>query len=77
LEIKNVIKQNSNMKQTLKYLKSLVKYVIAIILFIILLTIAQLLLPQGQIELTLNEAIAFVVVGVIAFAIALKATFKR
>lgn len=59
----------------MKYLKSLVKYLLGLIIFIGLFTGLQLILPQGQIELSTNEAIVFVIIGVIIMAVALKLHF--
>jgi hypothetical protein len=61
----------------MKYLISLLKYIAGVVVIIAIFTLLQLMLPQGEIELTYNQAIAFVVIGIIAIAIALKFSFSN
>jgi uncharacterized membrane protein len=59
----------------MKYLISLLKYILIVIVIIAIFTGLRIVLPQGNIELTYNQAVAFVVIGIIAIAVALKYTF--
>ena len=61
----------------MKYLISLLKYILIVIVIIAIFTGLMIALPQGNIELTYNQAVAFVVIGIILIAVALKYTFTN
>ena len=60
----------------MEYLTSLLKWILIVIVIIAIFTGLMIALPQGDIELTHNQAIAFVVIGIITIAVALKYTFS-
>ena len=63
------------LKNMIKHLISIAKWIVIVLIILALFTGLQLMLPQGEIELTKNQAIAFVIGGIITIAIAIKATF--
>jgi len=61
----------------MKYLISLIPYILGIIIARAILTGVQLLLPQGEIKLTYNQAVLFIVTSIIIMAMGLKVLFDK